>query len=378
MRKALYEKRADLLEELQALLDKAKEEDNRPLTDEEKELFKQIENQIKGIDETAEAEAKAEDLKKEPDNSLKKDETEEEKDTRAFANYIREVRGTANLTSAANGAIIPKTIADKIIKRVLEISPIYRDATRYNVGGTISIPYYDESAGSITVAYATEFQALTSTSGKYSSIDLSGFLAGALTLVSKSLVNNSDFDIVALVVENMSQALAKWIEGECLNGTASKIKGIAGSVKDEMKITTASETAVTADELISLQELVADDYQAKAYFIMNKSTRTAIRKLKDGQGNYLLNKDFEAPWGYTLLGKPVYTSENCKPIAKGNNAIFYGDMSGLAVKVSEDMNIEVLREKYADQHALGVIGWVEMDAQIENAQKISVLTVKTS
>lgn len=378
MRKALYEKRADLLEELQALLDKAKEEDNRPLTDEEKELFKQIENQIKGIDETAEAEAKAEDLKKEPDNSLKKDETEEEKDTRAFANYIREVRGTANLTSAANGAIIPKTIADKIIKRVLEISPIYRDATRYNVGGTISVPYYDESAGSITVAYATEFQALTSTSGKYSSIDLSGFLAGALTLVSKSLVNNSDFDIVALVVENMSQALAKWIEGECLNGTASKIKGIAGSVKDEMKITTASETAVTADELISLQELVADDYQAKAYFIMNKSTRTAIRKLKDGQGNYLLNKDFEAPWGYTLLGKPVYTSENCKPIAKGNNAIFYGDMSGLAVKVSEDMNIEVLREKYADQHALGVIGWVEMDAQIENAQKISVLTVKTS
>ena len=378
MRKALYEKRADLLEELQALLDKAKEEDNRPLTDEEKELFKQIENQIKGIDETAEAEAKAENLKKEPDNSSKKDETEEEKDTRAFANYIREIRGTANLTSAANGAVIQKTIADKIIKRVLEISPIYRDATRYNVGGTISIPYYDESAGSITVAYATEFQALTSTSGKYSSIDLSGFLAGALTLVSKSLVNNSDFDIVALVVENMSQALAKWIEGECLNGTASKIKGIAGSVKDEMKITTASETAITADELISLQELVADDYQAKAYFIMNKSTRTAIRKLKDGQGNYLLNKDFEAPWGYTLLGKPVYTSENCKPIAKGNNAIFYGDMSGLAVKVSEDMNIEVLREKYADQHALGVIGWVEMDAQIENAQKISVLTVKTS
>lgn len=378
MRKALYEKRADLLEELQALLDKAKEEDNRPLTDEEKELFEQIENQIKGIDETAEAEAKAEDLKKEPDNSSKKAETEEEKDTRAFANYIREIRGTANLTSAANGAVIPKTIADKIIKRVLEISPIYRDATRYNVGGTISVPYYDESAGSITVAYATEFQALTSTSGKYSSIDLSGFLAGALTLVSKSLVNNSDFDIVALVVENMSQALAKWIEGECLNGTTSKIKGIAGSVKDEMKITTASETAVTADELISLQELVADDYQAKAYFIMNKSTRTAIRKLKDGQGNYLLNKDFEAPWGYTLLGKPVYTSENCKPIAKGNNAIFYGDMSGLAVKVSEDMNIEVLREKYADQHALGVIGWVEMDAQIENAQKISVLTVKTS
>ena len=53
--------------------------------------------------------------------------------------------------------------------------------------------------------------------------------------------------------------------------------------------------------------------------------------------------------------------------------IYYGDMSGLAVKVSEDMNIEILRERFATQHAIGVVGWLEMDAKVENEQKIAKL-----
>ena len=48
-------------------------------------------------------------------------------------------------------------------------------------------------------------------------------------------------------------------------------------------------------------------------------------------------------------------------------------MSGLAVKVSEDMNIEILRERFATQHAIGVVGWLEMDAKVENEQKIAKL-----
>lgn len=108
---------------------------------------------------------------------------------------------------------------------------------------------------------------------------------------------------------------------------------------------------------------------------MNKSTRSAIRKLKDNDGNYLLNKDVSAKWGYTLLGKDVYTSENMDAIATEKTSIYYGDMSGLAVKLSEDINIEVLREKYATQHAIGVVGWVELDSKIENEQKIAALVM---
>ena len=106
---------------------------------------------------------------------------------------------------------------------------------------------------------------------------------------------------------------------------------------------------------------------------MSKSTRTAIRKLKDKDGNYILNKDATAQWGYTLLGKPVYVSDSMPAMKSNSKAIYYGDMSGLAVKVSENVSIEILREKFATQHAIGVVGWMEIDSKIENQQKIAVL-----
>ena len=65
-------------------------------------------------------------------------------------------------------------------------------------------------------------------------------------------------------------------------------------------------------------------------------------------------------------------------MAAGKTAIYYGDMSGLAVKLSEDVAIEVLREKFATQHAIGVVGWIEIDAKVENAQKIAKLIMKSA
>jgi HK97 family phage major capsid protein len=62
----------------------------------------------------------------------------------------------------------------------------------------------------------------------------------------------------------------------------------------------------------------------------------------------------------------------------GKDAVIYGDLSGLAVKVSEESNVQVLREKYADEHVDGVIAWLEFDAKVENQQKLAKLTMKAS
>ena len=111
---------------------------------------------------------------------------------------------------------------------------------------------------------------------------------------------------------------------------------------------------------------------------MNKATRKSIRKLKDNEGRYILNPDPTSKWGYTLFGKDVYTSDNMPVMAAGAKSIFYGDMTGLAVKVSEQQSVEVLREKFATQHAVGVVAWIEMDAKIEHGQKIAVLQMASA
>lgn len=371
--KALEEKRNDLKTQMEAMLDKAKSEE-RAMSNDEISKFDKLENEIKNIDETIKREEKRNMLE---NKEVKQELTVEERDINSFADYIRSVvenRAETNLTKGDNGAVIPKTIVNKIMSKVEDISPIYKLATKYNIAGTVNVPKEDETSDTITVAYATEFNELESHANKFATIELTGYLYGALTKISKSLLRNNNFDLTNWVVNKMAKKIAKFIEGELINGTDGKVSGVVRSYDTEnMKVTLAKANAITADELIDLQELVPDTYQGDCIFIMNKATRKAIRKLKDGQGNYLLEKDSTARWNYRLLDKEVYCTDNIVALGEADKAVvLYGDFSGLAVKESEKSEIQVLKEKFATQHAIGVVAWGELDAKVEDTQKIAV------
>ena len=378
--KKLKERRAVLQEKLNNIL-KTAETEERAINEEETKEFDEAEAEIRSIDATIDAYEKSRSLVKEdkPAPEQRTAEQTAEAEERAFAAYIRgeavEERAAVQMTKTDNGAVIPTSIANKIIEMVKEMCPIFSDAEHYNVPGTLAIPYYSEEKGAITMTYASEGVDGESTSGKFLSIELTGYLARAITEVSKSLINNSQFDIVSFVTRKMAEAISLFLEKECLFGTDKKAEGLKG-IK-QIKVA-ASSTAVTADELIDLQELIPDRYQANAYWIMSKNTRTAIRKLKDGQGNYLLNKDANSRWGYTLFGKDVYISDAMPDMAAGKRAIFYGDYKGLAVKVSENINIEVLRETKARLHLIEVVGFIEFDAKVQNAQMLAALDMKAA
>lgn len=377
--KALQEQRNAAVEELKALTGKV-EAEVRAFTDEENTKFNELEKKVKDLDSSIEMLERAERYEfKEPAQASedKVKETTEARELRAFENYIRGVvleERADNLTSGDNGAVIPKSIAKKIIKKVHDISPVFSKATRYNVKGELNVPYYPADSKDIQMTYVEEFVELESSSGKFGTISLKGFLAGALTKVSKSLINNSNFDIVSFVVEAMAETVSRWVEGQLLKGTTGKVDGMIKGITQT--VTTKAVNKVDADDLIQLQESIPDAYQGEAFWIMTKNTRTAIRQLKDNNGQYILNQDATTKWGYVLFGKPVYASENMDEVATGKNAIIYGDLSGLGVKLSEEMEIEVLREKFATQHAVGVVAWMEFDAKVENAQKLAKLTVK--
>ena len=381
--KELMEKRNELQSEMEEILNKAKVE-NRAMNDEEIKKFDNVEKEIKNIDATLERSKKINERDcKQPEGN--EELTQEEKDVKAFATFIRNyVNGVpqneTQLTKGDNGTIIPRTIAQKVIDKVVEISPLYASATRYDAKGTLAVPKYDDTTDDVTVAYATEFDELVSHSGKFATVELTGFLIGALTKISKSLLNNNDFNLTEYVVNKMAEKFKLFYEGEMLNGTDGKISGIVKSYDStNMKVTLSAKSSVTADELIDIQETVSDAFQANAYWIMNRDTRKKIRKLKDSDGNYILNRAFNEKWDYELLGKPVYCSEKAEKLGTASKpVIFYGDFSGLAVKETEAMEIQILLEKFATQHAIGVVGYSELDAKVENTQKIAVAVSGTT
>ena len=378
--KALLEKRSALIAELDGMVNglendkgevRAFTEDEVKAYDEKKTEVEALTASIKAIQET-----RAEEINVPAENSPAANDAEQRAadEYRMFEEYLRgkavEVRAGANWTKTDNGAVIPSTIVNKIIDKVNEISPVYQLSTKYVVGGTINIPYYDGSEQDVSCAYSEEFAELEASAGKFKSIQLTGYLVGSLALISRQLINNSSFDIVNYVIGKMAQKISLFLDKELINGSTGHGEGLS---KAENVVIAASASVVTADELIDVQDTVPDVYQANSVWIMSKAMRSAIRKLKDGDGNYLLNKDATTKWGYTLFGKPVYITDAILGIEAGKAAIYYGDFSGLAVKIGEGVSLQLLMEKYATQHAVGAVAWFEFDSKIENQQKIAVL-----
>jgi len=395
MRKDLVEKVNDLMKKADDMLNKAKLE-KRELTPDEMQELAEIRDDVmrikkalgleKEFDDMRELEAKPDatptdgeracgDDKKRAVEEAAKAAAEE----KAFEAYIRgkamNNRDTdVNLTVGNNGAVIPTTIANKIIKKVYDICPILEKSSKYNVKGNLDLPFYPASDESlITVGYHDEFEELVSTNANFDKITLGGFLAGVLSKISRSLINNAAFDIVGFVVDEMAYVIKRFIEKELLLGTPDKVEGLSGLTNS---ITSAAAGKITADEVIDLHDKIKDEFQNGAMWIMSPATRTALRKLKASTGVYLLNDDISSPFGTSILGKPVYVSDNMPNYTEdGKVAIYYGDMSGLATKFSEEINIEVLREKFATQHAIGIVGWFEFDSKVENEQKIAKLVM---
>ncbi len=387
--KSLTEKRAGLVADLQAILDTSKAE-IRAFTEEEDTKFQDIEQQIKDIDSTLAAEKRAISIlavQGKADTVAGVAETDKSKaEVRAFMDYVNsqcggrvspEYRsGEQNITMSNNGAVVPTTIAQMIINTVKEMCPIYAKATMFAVKGTLKVPVWGNAntTHNITVGYQSEFTDITADAGKFTSVDLTGYLAGALTLIGKSVINNSEIDVLGFIVAEMSKQIVLFLEKELIVGTSGKATGALATTTN---VTLTSATNITADDLITLQSKVVTPYQANACWTMSPATFTAIRKLKDSTGQYLLQTapNIAGGFPFMLLGKPVYLSDNMPAVEASAKPILYGDYSGLAVNMRQQIEMQVLNEKYATQHAVGLVAWFEFDSKVIDNQKLATITM---
>ena len=196
--------------------------------------------------------------------SVKKSGEEE----RAFVDFIitgEERAASPGMSYGSNGAIVPTTIAKKIIEKVRELSPIYEKVEKFNTKGTLEIPVYgadtgvDSPTGDVNVAYqGDEFTALVAGQGKFNSIELKGYSHGALSVISRKLLNNVDINVTNFLTNKMAQAFAEFWEKELLVGTGSANNHMTGATSTTNLVATGNTTYTAAnaakiDNLISLQ-----------------------------------------------------------------------------------------------------------------------------
>lgn len=383
--KKLFELRNKKKAELDALLNKAKTEE-RAFSEDEKKQFDTLEAEIQSLDATIKAEERAKGISElhAPQATPKKEElTKEQLEERAFTDFINgkitEMRaGEQNIDWTNGASTVPTSIAKRIIDAVVDMCPILAGAEVYHEKGTLKIPKWTKanSTHDVTVSYATEFTPLTADSGKFTSVDLGGYLAGALVLIGKSVINSSAINVTQFVINKIAEKVAQFLEQELLKGSGSS--AAQGATKTSNIVTTGTALTIDLDDLIAVQAAVKQKYQKYSCWTMNSTTWTVIKQLKDDNGRPLIEPDSSAEFPFRLLGKPVYLSDNMDSIAANKLAILYGDYSGLSVNFREDIGIEILREAYHAQHAIGIDAWFEFDSQVTDEQKLAVLKIKAS
>lgn len=375
--KKLMERRAELKKQLDDLVAKADAEERAMSEDETKE-FDAAEKEIKEIDATLDREERARGITEVQQPTENHEMTQEERaaaDEKAFADFImnrvtENRAGEIQLTQGNNGAIVPTTIANRIIKSVRDMVPFLQLSDVVYTNGKLSVPVYGEdSTNYIKADYVDEGTELTDNIGKFTTIDLTGYVVGALALVSNKLKDNTDINVVDFVVNQVAEAIAEKLEKEFVTGS-TKIIGITSATKG---ITAASATAITYDELVSLKHSLKQRFRANARWIMNPATYTALCKLKDGNGQPYFKED-----EYKILGLPVIESDSMPTIAASAKAIVCADLSGYTIKATKSVEIQVLREKFSTKNMLGVLAFGEYDAKITDSKKIAVLTMKAS
>ena len=384
--KGLQEQREDLVNQMQKVLNDAKAEE-RAMTEDEENTFNELESKIKAIDATIKAEERARDLVLNVTSKEKKDKAvkeltdaevraEEETQTKAFLAYVSgnaaEVRaGEIQLTQGTNGAIVPTHIANKIIEEVRDMVPYLTICDVVSTNGKLSVPVYGEDATNyIHADYVNEGTDLTDNVGKFTTIDLNGYVIGALALVSNKLVNNTDINVVDFIVHRVATAMAEKLEKEFTIGTTSKIDGISSATKE---VEAAASTAITYDELVSLKHSLKQRFRKNAVWIMHPDTYTAICKLKDNNGQPYFKED-----EYKILGCKVYESDSMPTIAAGAKTIIFADPKGYTIKATKSVEITILREKFATKNMLGIMAYGEYDGKVTDGKRIVALKQKAA
>ena len=278
-------------------------------------------------------------------------------------------------TDSEGGYLVPDEY-ERTLVEALEEENVFRQLARViqTSSGDRKIPVVATKG---TASWIDEEGAYTESDDSFGQVSIGAYKLGTMIKVSEELLNDSVFDLESYISREFARRIgAKEEEAFFVGDGSGKPTGIfAATGGAQTGITAASSTAITADELIDLFYSLKSPYRRKAVWVMNDSTVKAIRKLKDADGNYLLNKDLTAKWGYSLLGRDVYVSQSMPDMAASKRAVLYLDPTGLAVKVSETPSVQVLREKFADEHAVGVICWMEVDSKVENKQKVAVLAM---
>lgn len=186
-------------------------------------------------------------------------------------------------------------------------------------------------------------------------------------LVPYELLEDSAFDLPSLLGAMLGERLGRITNTKFTTGTgAATPKGIVTAAS--AGVTAASGTAIAADELFGLQHSIDPAYRPGSGWMMHDNILLAIRKLKDGTGQYLWQSGLSMGAPDMLLGSPITINQDMQSsVATGTVTVLYGRLDYYKIRRVNGIRLYRLEERYRDTDQDGFIAFVREDGNLLTA-----------
>ncbi|MEW8230363.1 MAG: phage major capsid protein [Candidatus Thiodiazotropha endolucinida] len=387
--KEILEKRGRIVDQMREMLDKA-EAENRDLNAEEQQSYSAMENEQTDLGNRAKRMQEQESLEKtlneilpaQNNRSLGSDSNANPyaapEYLAAFNQYVRRelvqdprILNALSVGAATEGGnIIPEEFDTKLREIMLDLNEFRNLIEVINTGGDRHIPL-EGSVGS--AAWTAEAAAYNESDPSFNRVSIGAHKLTRIVKVSEELLNDAFFDVMGYLARNFGRSFHVAEEAAIVNGTGTgQPAGMIGGAS--AGITTASGTAITADELLDLYHALLRPYRKSATWVMNDDTIKAVSKLKDGNGQYLWQPGLVAGQPDTIRGRRVVTSSAMPTIAVNAVTVLFGDLKSYTLADRGSRVMQRLNELYAANGQVGFRMYQRMDGAVVVPEGIKKLT----
>lgn len=282
---------------------------------------------------------------------------------------------------ADGGFVVRPDFSNRINQDVKEDSPIRQIAETITIGTNEYVDYYDES--DVGAGWVGE----TASRPKTSSPSLNELRIPVCEMyaspeATQNLIDDSFIDIEGWLQGKLVSKFARLEGSAFVSGDGSKKpKGFlsynSGSTFNKLQqVTTAGSGVIAFDDLISVTDSLLDSFKTNARWVMNKETRSALRKLKDGENQYLWQPDNQGGIAASLLGYAVTIAVDMPAIGTNNLAVAFGDFRR-GYKIVDRQGLRILRDPFTNKPFIKYYTTKRVGGGVQHFQAIKILKVSS-
>lgn len=279
-------------------------------------------------------------------------------------------------TDSEGGYLVPDEFERTLVEALQEENIFRQLATIITTSsGDRKIPVVATKG---TASWVDEEGAIPESDDAFGQVSIGAYKLATMIKVSEELLNDSVFNLEQYIAKEFGRRIgAKEEEAFFVGDGTGKPTGIFNATGGAgVGITTASASAITIDEIMDLFYSLKSPYRKNAVFVTNDATVKSIRKLKDGNGQYLWQPSVTAGQPDTILNRPMKTSTYVPVIASAAKTIAFGDFSYYWVADRQGRAFQRLNELYAATGQVGFKATHRVDGKLILAEAVKVLQMK--